>query len=98
MTDSLRKQGTAYKRALATFGKWCARVASDNPHVRNDMYSRLYDCICAKPPPVRKAGKIALANNIHAIWMQLVDDFSMQREAYTPKDLELCVIWDFLFC
>jgi hypothetical protein len=91
MTESLRKQGSNFARALATLGGWCVGVTSNNPNVRSDKYKQMLDYMLGSSRHVRKAAKAVLADNIHGIWVQLVDDFSMQREEYTPENVVLCV-------
>jgi hypothetical protein len=95
MTESLRKEGSAYKHALVELGRWCQRVTSNNPNVRSAVYKKLHGSTWLKSPHLRKAAYSVIANNIHAIWIQVVDDFSIQREEYTSEDLLLCVFWVF---
>lgn len=91
MTDYLRSVGSSFARALAALGVWCTGVTSENPNVRSDMYKQLVAQIRGTSPHLRHAGESILQTNVHGMWMQLVDDFSMQREEYTPKDIILYV-------
>jgi hypothetical protein len=89
MTDYLRSVGSTFARALSSLGVWCSGVTSENPNVRSDMYKQLVAQIRGISPHLRQAGESVLQANIHGMWIQLVDDFSMQREEYTPKDIIL---------
>jgi hypothetical protein len=89
MTDYLRSVGSTFARALSSLGVWCSGVTSENPNVRSDMYKQLVAQIRGISPHLRQARESVLQANIHGMWIQLVDDFSMQREECTPKDIIL---------
>lgn len=89
MTDYLRSVGSTFARALSSMGVWCSGVTSQNPNIRSDMYKHLVAQIRGISPHLRQAGESVLQTNIHGMWIQLVDDFSMQREEYTSKDIIL---------
>jgi len=75
---------------LSTFAHvWCCGVTSDNPNVRSDMYKQLVAEIRGMSSQLRRVGESVLQANIRGMWIQLVDDFSMQREECTPKDIIL---------
>lgn len=92
MTDYLRRAGSAFARALAALGTYCSGVTSDNPNVRSDMYKQLVAQIRGASPPMRQAGESVLCSNVHGMWLQLVEDFSIQREEYTPENIVLYVL------
>jgi hypothetical protein len=89
MTAYIRRAGTSFARALSALGTWCAGVTSENPNVRSDMYKQLVAQIRGVSPHLRQAGESVLCANAHGMWVQLVEDFSIQREQYTPQDIEL---------
>jgi hypothetical protein len=89
MTEYLRRTGSAFSRALSALGVWCTGVTSDNPNIRSDMYKQLVSQIRGTSPHLRQAAESILQANVHGMWVQLVDDFSMKREEYTTKDIIL---------
>lgn len=89
MTECFRRAGSAFARVLSALGAWCSGVTSDNPNIRSDMYKQLVAQIRGTSPYLRQAGESVLQNNVHGMWLQLVDDFGMKREHYTTKDLIL---------
>jgi hypothetical protein len=92
MTDYLRRAGSSFARALAALGTYCSGVTSDNPNVRSDMYKQLVAQIRGASPHMRQAGESVLCSNVHGMWLQLVEDFSIQREEYTPENIALYVL------
>jgi hypothetical protein len=89
MTEQVRKTGSTFSCALSTLGVWCAGVTSDNPNIRSDMYKQLVAQIRGTSPHLRQAAESILQANVHGIWVQLVDDFGMQRREYTATNLIL---------
>ena len=89
MTEYVRRTGSAFSRALSALGVWCTGVTSDNPNIRSDMYKQLVSQIRGTSPHLRQAAESILQANVHGMWVQLVDDFSMKREEYTTKDIIL---------
>ena len=89
MTDYLRRAGSSFARALSALGTWCSGITSENPNIRSDMYKQLVAQIRGTSPHLRQAAESVLQNNVHGMWFQLVDDFSMQREEYTERDIVL---------
>jgi hypothetical protein len=92
MTEYLRRAGSSFARALAALGTYCSGVTSANPNVRSDMYKQLVAQIRGTSPHMRQAGESVLCANVHGMWLQLVEDFSMQREEYTPENIVLYVL------
>ena len=91
MTEHLRRTGSAFSHALSALGILCTGVTSDNPNIRSDMYKQLVAQIRGISPHLRQAAESILQANVHGMWVQLVDDFSMQREQYTANDLILYI-------
>ena len=91
MTAYIRRAGTSFAKALSALGTWCAGVTSENPNVRSDMYKQLVAQIRGVSPHLRQAGESVLCQNVHGMWVQLVEDFAIRREQYTPQDVELYV-------
>jgi hypothetical protein len=89
MTEDLRRTGSTFSRALSTLGTWCTGVTSNNPNIRSDMYKQLVAQIRGNSRHLRQAAESMLQGNVHGMWVQLVDDFSMQREEYTATDIIL---------
>ena len=89
MTSYFKRAGTTFAKALASLGTWASGVVSTNPNVRSDMYKEIVAQIRGMSPHLRAAGESVLCANITGMWLQLVEDFSMQREEYTPQELEL---------
>jgi hypothetical protein len=89
MAGYLRSVGGTFARALSALGVWCTGVTSDNPNIRSDMYKQLVAQVRGISPHLRQAGESVLQANIHGMWVQLVDDFSINREEYTPSDMIL---------
>ena len=89
MTEDLRRTGSAFSRALSTLGVWCTGVTSDNPNIRSDMYKQLVAQIRGISPHLRQAAESILQANVHGMWVQLVDDFSIKREEHTAQDIIL---------
>ena len=89
MTEDIRRAGSGFARVLSGLGMWCTGVTSENPNVRSDMYKQIVAQIRATSAHLRQAGESVLQANIHGIWVQLVDDFSIQREEYTSRDMIL---------
>jgi hypothetical protein len=89
MNDYLRTVGTTLARGLAQFGKWCSGVTSANPNVRSDMYKQLLAHLRSTSQPLRHATESVLQANIPAMWVQLLEDFSICRYEYTKKDVIL---------
>jgi hypothetical protein len=86
MADYIRRAGTEFGRALAAVGRWCVGVTSPKASVRSDMYGQLVAQIRGPSPHLREAGKCVLQTNVHGIWLQLVEDFGMEREEVTIDD------------
>jgi hypothetical protein len=86
MTGYIRRAGGEFARALAALGTWCSGVTSPKANVRSDMYRQLVAQIRGTSAHLRHAGESVLQANIHGMWVQLVDDFSIQREDFTPAD------------
>ena len=97
MTEYLRRAGSTFSRALSTLGVWCTGVTSENANIRSDMYKQLVAQIRGTSPHLRQAAESILQAHVHGMWVQLVDDFSMQREEYTPKDMIMYVLFRLLF-
>ena len=89
MTHYLRRTGEAFGRALHALGVWCTGVTSKNPNVRCDMYKQLIAQIRADSAQMQWAATTVLQDHVHGFWFNLVDDFSMQREEYSQKDIIL---------
>jgi hypothetical protein len=94
MTDYFKRAGSTFARALASLGTWASGVTSSNPNVRSDMYREIVARIRGTSAHLRHAGESVLYSNILGMWGQLVEDFSMQREDYTPGDIELYDLGD----
>jgi hypothetical protein len=86
MAQYLRRAGSGFARALAALGAWCSGVTSDNANIRSDMYKQLVTQIRGTSTHFRRAGETILQDHVHGMWVQLVDDFSIQREECTPND------------
>ena len=86
MSGYLRKAGNTFARALSALGAWCTAVTSENPNVRSDMYKQIVAQIRGSSPHLKQAGEAVLCENVHGMWMQLIEDFSMQREEFMPRD------------
>ena len=89
MSGYLRIAGSAFARALGALGAWCTGVTSSNPNIRSDMYKQLVAQIRGTSPHLRRAGESVLQANVHGMWMQLVDDFTIHREEYSQNDIAL---------
>lgn len=89
MNDYLRTSGSTFARGLAAFGKWCSGVTSTNPNIRSDMYKQLIAQLRSTSQPLRHATESVLQANIPAMWVQLLEDFSIHRYEYTKKDVVL---------
>ena len=97
MTEYLRRAGSTFSRALSALGVWCTGVTSENANIRSDMYKQLVAQIRGTSPHLRHAAESILQAHVHGMWVQLVDDFSMQREEYSPQDMILYVLFRLLF-
>ena len=86
MSGYLRKAGTTFARALNALGAWCTGVTSTNPNVRSDHYKQIVAQIRGSSPLLKEAAESALYQNVHGLWVQLVEDFSIRREEYVPRD------------
>jgi hypothetical protein len=93
MSEYFKRAGTTFARALAAFGTWASGVVSVNPNVRSDMYKQIVAQIRGTSAHLRPAGESVLHQNIAGMWLQLVEDFSMQREEYSPANIELYVFY-----
>jgi len=91
MSKYLREAGTQFAKALALFGKWCTGVTSTNPNVRSDMYKQLVAQTRSTSPHLKYAVEGILLQSINGMWIQLVDDFSIQRVKYTDDNIVLYV-------
>jgi hypothetical protein len=89
MNEYLRTAGTTFARGLAQLGKWCSGVTSANPNVRSDMYKQLLAQLRSTSRPLRHATESVLQANLPAMWVQLLEDFSIYRYEYTKKDIIL---------
>jgi hypothetical protein len=86
MSGYLRTAGSAFARALAALGAWCTGVTSENPNVRGDHYKQIVAQIRGSSTHLKEAAEAALYQNVHGLWMQLVEDFSMRRQEYASAD------------
>ena len=86
MSGYLRKAGSTFARALSALGAWCTGVTSENPNVRNDHYKQIIAHIRGSSLPLKHAAEAALYQNVHGLWMQLVEDFSIRRDNYATSD------------
>jgi len=91
MSNYLREAGTQFAKALALFGKWCTGVTSTNPNVRSDMYKQLVAQTRSTSPHLKNVVDGILLQSINGMWIQLVDDFSIQRVKYTDDNIVLYV-------
>jgi hypothetical protein len=81
----LWQTGEVYARALGTLGAWCTGVTSRNPNVRVDMYRQLIARIRGARLE-SEAAHTVLFNSVHGVWLQLVEDFAIRKEVYSPED------------
>jgi len=89
MNDYVRTAGSTFARGLAAFGKWCSGVTSANPNVRSDMYKQLLAQLRNTSQPLRHATESVLQANLPAMWVQVLEDFSIHRYEYTKQDIIL---------
>ena len=89
MAKYLREAGNQFARALSLFGEWCTGVTSTNPNVRSDMYKQLVAQTRSTSPHLKHAAEAVLAQSINGMWLQLVDDFTIQRLNYTESNIVL---------